>query len=315
MSTKGSVIFIDSVHKILFDGLTQDGWQCDWKVDCSQTEIESIIHEYEGAVIRSKFTFSKALLNKASRLKFIARSGSGLENIDIAYAQQKGIEVINSPEGNKDAVGEHALGMLLTLFNKLNQGDAEIRNYLWQREANRGLEIKGKTVGIIGFGQMGSAFAQRLSGFDCNIIAHDKYKTSFGDSLVTEVDLKTLFNQADIVSLHLPLAEETHYYANSNFFTAFKKPFYLINTSRGNVVETKALVEAIKQKKVLGACLDVLEYESSSFQNELDANNQDLKFLLESNKTILSPHVAGWTVESFQKLSEVLLEKVRVSFN
>ncbi|MDA7730355.1 2-hydroxyacid dehydrogenase [Salibacteraceae bacterium] len=315
MPQKGKVLFIDSVHPILKYGLEKDGWQCDWCVDDSKDEIISKIGNYDGVVIRSKFPMNKEMIDLSIKLKFIARSGAGLENIDVKYAESKGIKIFNSPEGNRDAVGEQALGMLLSLFQKLNHADAQVRKGIWDREGNRGIELKGKTVGIIGFGNMGKAFAQRLSGFECTVVAYDKYVSGFGNEHVKEVSLEELQEQSDVISFHTPLTDETHYYFNSNFIESCKKPFYLINTSRGKVIETKALVKGMEAGKIAGSCLDVLEYESSAFENNFQNNMPEpMQFLIQSDKVILSPHVAGWTIESYEKLSLFLLEKVRAHF-
>jgi len=315
MPYKGKVLFIDSVHSILKEGLEQDGWQWDWCVNDSIEEIKSKIGEYDGVVIRSKFPMNREIIDLSTKLKFIARSGAGLENIDLDYAQSKGIKIFNSPEGNRDAVGEQALGMLLNLFQKLNQADAQVRKGIWDREGNRGIELKGKTVGIIGFGNMGRALAQRLQGFECEVLAYDKYVQGFGNEQVREVDLAELQEKADVISFHTPLTEETHYYFNAAFIDNCKKPFYLINTARGKVVETAALAKGLESEKVAGACLDVLEYESSSFESTLEGElPAPLEYLLKSNKTLLTPHVAGWTTESYEKLSLFLLEKIRANF-
>ncbi|MEX2379901.1 MAG: NAD(P)-dependent oxidoreductase, partial [Vicingaceae bacterium] len=266
---------------------------------------------YEGAVIRSKFKFDREVFDVAPHLKWIARSGAGMENIDTELAEKRGVKCFNSPEGNRDAVAEHSIGMLLTLFNQLIQADAEVRMGEWNREKNRGIELKGKTVGILGYGFMGGAFAKRLKGFDVNVIAYDKYKSGFGNDFVQEVDLPTLFDQSDVLSLHLPLTEETTFMVNANFINRFKKPIYLINTARGKNVKTADLVTALKSGRVLGACLDVLEYEKTSFESlKTDELTEDFQYLRTSNKVILSPHVAGWTQESYVKLSTVLAEKI-----
>ena len=315
MPQKGKVLFIDSVHSILRAGLEQDGWECDWCVDDSVAEIKSIIGEYNGVVIRSKFPMNREIIDLSTKLKFIARSGAGLENIDLDYAQFKGIKIFNSPEGNRDAVGEQSLGMLLNLFQKLNQADAQVRKGIWDRVGNRGIELKGKTVGVIGFGNMGRAFAQRLQGFECEVIAYDKYVQGFGNDQVREVGLAELQEKSDVISFHTPLTEETHYYFNAPFIENCKKSFYLINTARGKVVETAALVQGLESGKVEGACLDVIEYESSSFENILERNvPEPFEYLLQSDKVLLTPHVAGWTAESYEKLSLFLLEKIRANF-
>ncbi len=310
------VLFLDTVHPILEKRLTALGYECRFDLTSSKQEIEEKIASYFGVVIRSRITLDQKFLNQATNLKFIARSGAGLENIDVVDAQQKGIKVFNSPEGNRDAVGEHAIGMLLVLFNQLKKGDAEVRQGIWDREGNRGIELAGKTVGIIGFGNMGSAFAKKLSGFDCKIIAHDKYKKGFGNSFVTEVDLPTIFKETDILSIHLPLSAETFHYVDEAFIFNFKKPFYLINTARGSNVCLADLVKSLKNNKILGACLDVLEYETKSFET-INSKNlpADFNFLAQSDKVVLSPHVAGWTEESYIKLSTFLADKIEQNFS
>jgi D-3-phosphoglycerate dehydrogenase len=250
-------------------------------------------------------------LEHAPNLKFIARSGAGMENIDEVYCAKRNIDLHNAPEGNRNAVGEHALGMLLALFNKLHTADAEVRNGKWDREGNRGVELDGKTVGLIGFGNNGSAFAKKLRGFDVEVLAYDKYKNGFGTEFVQEVELETLFEKADVLSFHIPQNEETIFFANDTFFNSFEQPIYLINLARGKIVQTSALVNAIKLNKVIGACLDVLEYEKASFESffeqDLDPN---FSYLLKSPNVILSPHVGGWTYESYFKLSNVLADKI-----
>ncbi|MBI2279850.1 MAG: hydroxyacid dehydrogenase [Bacteroidetes bacterium] len=309
------VLFIDSVHPVLEERLTKLGVVCEHDYQSPKAVIEAKISHYQGVVIRSRFTLDNTFLDAATSLKFIARSGAGLENIDVVYAEKKGIKVINSPEGNRDAVGEHAIGMLLMLFNQLKKGDAEVRKGIWDREGNRGLELSGKTVGIIGYGFMGSSLAKKLVGFDCKILAYDKYKTGFGSTQVQEVSLEQLKAESDIISIHLPLTEETQYYVNTDFINSCKKPFYLINTARGNHVKVADLVQGLKSGKILGACLDVLEYETKSF--ETISKNQlpeDFVYLTQSEKVILTPHVAGWTVESYVKLSSVLADKIEATF-
>tara|TARA_R110001592_G_scaffold344988_1_gene636615 strand:+ start:95 stop:1036 length:942 start_codon:yes stop_codon:yes gene_type:complete len=309
------ILFVDSVHPILEERLSASNCVLNFDYQSPKKEIETKINQYQGLVIRSRFPIDKQFLDLATNLKFIARSGAGLENIDVAYAEQKGITVFNSPEGNMDAVGEQAIGMLLMLFNQLKKGDAEVKNGIWDREGNRGVEIAEKTIGIIGYGNMGKAFAKKLSGFDCKVIAYDKYKTDFTNNFVQEVDLQTLQQESNVISIHLPLTEETKYYINDSFIATCKKPFYIINTARGNHVQTSALVNGLKSKKVLGACLDVLEYETKSFEtinsNELP---EDFKYLCSSSNVILSPHVAGWTKESYIKLSSFLADKIENTY-
>jgi D-3-phosphoglycerate dehydrogenase len=250
----------------------------------------------------------KELIDRAVNLKVIGRIGAGMDAIDTDYAEKKGIVCLNSPEGNRDAVGEHCLGLLLALFNKICIADSQVRKGLWLREDNRGLEIKGKTVGIIGYGNMGQSFAKRLSGFDCKVIAYDKYKTNYSDAFAQEVSLEEIFSQSDILSFHTPLTSETKYMFNKDFIQNFKKPFYLLNTSRGKVVNTKDLIEALNQGKILGAGLDVLEFEA--FSNELQDTPNELQDLFSRTNVVLTPHVAGWSVESNYKLSYYLAEKI-----
>lgn len=309
------VVFLDTVHEILAQRLNEAGFK---NVDCthySRDECFSEILDAEGIVIRSRFKLDADFLSLAPKLKFIARSGAGMENIDVAYCEKREIELINAPEGNRNAVGEHALGMLLSLMNKLHTADQEVRRGVWDREGNRGVELDGKTVGIIGFGNNGSAFAKKLRGFDVRVLAHDKYKTNFGNEFVQESSLEQIYFEADVVSFHIPQNEETIYFANDHFFQQFSKSVFLLNLSRGKIVETKALVSALRSEKVLGAGLDVLEYEKSSFENFFEQElNEDFRFLLNSEKIILSPHVGGWTHESYFKLSDVLADKILHSF-
>ena len=309
------VLFIDTVHPALAETLSKNGYQCIDAIQQSRANILAGITVVDGVVIRSKFKIDTEFLSAAKSLKFIARSGSGLENIDLSSAEERGIHVFNSPEGNRDAVGEQATGMLLSLFNNLNRADAEVRQGIWRREENRGLELKGKTVGIIGYGQMGSAFAQRLRGFECRVIAYDKYKTAYGTEEVEEVSLQHLMRYADVVSFHVPLTEETHYYLNHGFVNSMDHPFFLINTSRGKVVQTEAVVSGLKSGKIRGACLDVLEYEASSFEHiGKEELPEAFTFLTQAENVVLSPHIAGWTIESYEKLSTFLAEKILATF-
>ena len=305
------VLFIESVHEVLHQRLEAAGYACDCRYEATREELRAMAHEYSGVVVRSRIKIDKAFIDAATNLRFIARSGSGLENIDVAYAESKGIAVYNSPEGNRDAVGEHALGMLLMLMNNLRQADADVRAGLWPREENRGHEIAGKTVGIIGYGLMGSSLAEKLRGFGARVIAYDKYKSGFSNEYVSEATIIELKQQADIVSLHLPLNEETHYFANAEFFNSFVKPIYFINTARGKNTDTAALVEALKSGKVRGACIDVIEYEKASLEGlEKDPALTAMRDLIAMGNVVLSPHIAGWTHESYEKLSSVLAEKI-----
>lgn len=308
------VAFLDIIHPELKEGLGLLGFKCVDLSSVSEEKINSTISEYEGVVVRSRFPLDRDFLCKAKKLEFIARSGAGLENIDIAYCKENKIELFNAPEGNRNAVAEHALGMLLSLFNKLCQGNAEIRQGKWNRELNRGVELEGKTVGIIGFGNTGSAFAKKLRGFDVRILAYDKYRMGFGDSTVKEVGMEEVFEKADVVSLHIPQSSETISLVDSEFISSFRKSFYLLNLSRGRIVNSEALVKGLDENKILGACLDVLEYEKSSFEtlfSDVNSIPESFKYLIKSNKVLLSPHVGGWTVESYRKLSSVLLNKIK----
>ncbi len=305
-----NVLFVDSVHPILEDSLTKKGFNCINGTSWDRITIEHNLATIDGIVIRSRFTMDESLLKHAPNLKFIARSGAGMENIDVSYCQRRSITLLNAPEGNRVAVGEHALGMLLSLFNHLVKGNQEVRNGIWDREGNRGIELTRKTVGIIGYGNNGSAFAKVLKGFDCTVLAHDKYKTGFSDEFATESTLENIFENADVVSFHIPQNEETLFMGNTSFFKSFKKSFYLLNLSRGKIVKISDLLEAIENNKVLGAGLDVLEFESKSFEQFDTSSNLTLHSLYKNQKVLLSPHVGGWTTESYIKLSEVLAAKI-----
>ncbi len=309
------VLFLDSVHPLLESRLSANGFSCTSDLSCTYDEACQKIKDFDGLVIRGRIPIDAHFLAEANTLKFIARSGAGLENIDLKAAARENITVFNSPEGNMDAVGEHAIGMLLMLLNKLKAADTEVRKGAWNREQNRGLELAGKTVGIIGFGHMGSAFAKKLSGFDCTILAHDKYKSGYAPSYVRESSMAALQAHCDMISIHLPLSDETDYYVNSDFIAGFQKPFYLINTARGRHVETAALLDALESGAIKGACLDVLEFEKKTFEKlDFDALPADFKTLAKSDRVLLSPHVAGWTVESYEKLAAVLADKILAKF-
>jgi D-3-phosphoglycerate dehydrogenase / 2-oxoglutarate reductase len=305
------VLFIDSVHPLVMEGLTELGFECDFYPDYGRAEFLKVVDQYEGIIIRSKITIDKEVLDKALKLKFIGRVGAGMENIDVAYAGSLGVVCLNSPEGNRDAVGEHALGMLLSLLNNMNRADRQVRSGTWLREENRGCEIKGKTIGIIGYGNMGSAFAKRLKGFDADVISWDKYKTGYSDGNTRETTLEAIFEQADVLSLHVPLTEETTWMVDDAFLQQFKKNIWLINTARGKILRTADLVKNLISGKVSGAALDVLEYEDSSFETISGNLPPELIYLMDSDRVILTPHIAGWTKESNIKLATVLVEKIR----
>lgn len=310
---KGSILFIDSVHQILQDRLEESGWKCINGTQLTRSQILETIPAYSGIVIRSRIKIDTEFLNHATKLKFIARAGAGMENIDVARAQELNIVCINAPEGNRNAVAEHALGMLLALLNKLVTADQEVRNGIWKREENRGIEIEGKRVTIIGFGNTGSSFARKLTGFNCEIQVVDPYieidRKNFPG--IRQITLTEAMTNSDIVSLHVPLTAETQHLVNLDFVSKFKSPFYLINTSRGAVVSLKALVAGLQSGNVAGAALDVLELESSSFEKiENNQSTEAFQSLIKLPNVVLSPHVAGWSVESHRKISEVLADKI-----
>ena len=282
-----------------------------YQPEITRTEVLKILPDYDGLILRSKLTVDTEILDASKNLKFIARAGAGMDQIDVEQTKIRGIQLINASEGNADAVGEHTLGMLLNLLNKIRIGDLEVRNKIWLREENRGYEIKGKTVGIIGYGFMGKSFAKKLNSFECNIVAFDKFKTDISDGIVKEVTLNEIFETCDIVSLHFPLNKENKNCINFDFLNSFKKPFWLLNTARGEVLDTAALITLLKSGKILGAALDVLENEKLGSLNERQI--EEFNFLSLSNKVILTPHVAGWTYESYYKINKVLVEKIKNS--
>lgn len=310
--SKIKILHIDSNHPVMLKELNDAGFQNDTDFTSSKSEIEDKINQYHGIVIRSRFKIDKQFIDRATNLQFIARVGAGLESIDCDYATKKNITLIASPEGNANAVGEHAIGMLLSLFNKLNIAHADVQNGKWNREANRGLELEGKTIGIIGYGNMGKSFAKKLQGFDCEVLCFD-IKPNIGDANARQVSLSVLQQKSDVISLHTPWDTSTDKLVNSNFINTFSKPFWFINTARGNSVVTADLVAGLQSKKILGAALDVLEYENSSFEN-LFTNNQiqdSMQYLMQAKNVLLSPHIAGWTSESHIKLSEVIVLKIK----
>lgn len=282
------------------------GYTCDYHPDFKLSDALAVIADYEGLAIRSKFEVDKAFMDAAPNLRFITRAGAGIDNINGDYAAKKGIEIYNAPEGNSDAVGEHAVGMLLALMNKFNIGNIEVRDGKWLREENRGYELKGRTVGIIGYGHMGQSFARKLSGFEVSVIAYDKYKTGFSDQYAREVSMEEIVKHSDILSLHVPLTAETKYLADDEYFLHFKKPIFFINTSRGKTAKVRSVLNAIEQGKIIGATLDVLEVEKFPALGEQEWYAD----LCKTNKVILTPHVAGWTFESYRKISEVLAGKL-----
>ncbi|MDB5142496.1 MAG: phosphoglycerate dehydrogenase [Mucilaginibacter sp.] len=305
MNTK-KILIVDDIHPIFIEKAEALGYHCDYQPTIKPEQAFEIIGEYEGLVIRSKFLVDRKVIDISKNLRFMCRAGAGMDNIDEDYAREKGIMLINAPEGNMDAVGEHAVGLLLNLMNNINRSDAEIREGVWKREANRGYELKGKTVGIIGYGFMGKSFAHKLSGFGVNVIAYDKYKTSFSDQFAREASMEEIVKHADIISFHVPLTAETNGLVNEEYLFHFKKPIFLLNTSRGKVVKTQAVLNGIKDGKILGAGLDVLEVEKFPAL----AEQPWFEELRRSNKVILTPHVGGWTFDSYRRISEVMAEKL-----
>ena len=309
-----NILHLDTNHPLLINQLNDLGFTNDEDYIASKEIIEAKISHYDGIIIRSRFSIDQQFLDAATNLKFIGRVGAGLENIDVAYAKKKGVKLIAAPEGNRNAVGEHALGMLLTLFNKFHTADAEVRQGKWQREANRGLELDGKTVGIIGYGYMGKAFAKKLRGFDVDVLYYD-ILPNVGDANAKQVSLQELQEKADVLSLHTPQTPETQGMINANFINQFKKPFWFINTARGKSVVTSYLVEALKSGKILGAGLDVLEYEKSSFEDMFTSEMpKAFQYLIKADNVLLTPHIAGWTIESKEKLAQTIVDKIKAKF-
>ena len=305
---KGKILFIDSTHTELIIMLEEQGFICESFSNFSRDEYKKIVSGYVGIVIRSKVKLDEDFLQHCHGLKFIARVGAGMENIDVAYAEKCNIICLNAPEGNRDAVGEQALGMILALFNRIIVSDREVREGKWIREGNRGIELGNKTVGIIGYGNTGSAFAKKLAGFGVKVISYDKYKTDYSDNYVLESTMEKLFDECDIVSLHIPLTDETQDLVNNDFLESFRKNIYIVNTSRGKILNTADLVSALDRGKVIGACLDVIEYEGLSFE---DVNiPKEFKELIKNNNVILTPHIAGWTHESNHKMALTIARKI-----
>ena len=302
------ILFADSAHPLLSELLEEQGFQCD-HLDLDRHQALEILAQYDAVVIRSRFLFDREMLDAGTRLKCIGRVGAGMENIDVSYAESKGIACLNAPEGNRNAVAEQVLGMLLMLMNNLRRADAEVRQGIWRREANRGYEIEGKTVGIIGLGNNGSAFARVLRGFEAKVLAYDPYIQSTQLEHVELVEMKTIFEQADIVSLHVPLSEETRYLVNKDWLSRFSKPIWLANAARGKCLNTVDLLDALDSGKVWGAALDVLEFETLSFE-QADTQSAVLQRLIQHEKVVLSPHIAGWTHESNLKMARILATKM-----
>lgn len=302
-----SILIVDDLHPAFKQEAEALGYVVSDEPLFTREQTLAVIKDYEGLAVRTKFQVDRELIDASPKLKFIARAGAGMDNVDEAYAQSKGIACINAPEGNADAVAEHAIGMLLSLMNKLRQADQQVRAGIWDREGNRGWELKGKTVGIIGYGYMGQSFAQKLQGFGVEVIAYDKYKTGFSDNYAREVSMEEIVKFSDVLSLHLPLTRETRNLVDTEYLFHFRKPIFFLNTSRGEIVHTSAVLNAIADGKILGAGLDVLEVEKFPALAEQNWYAE----LAKNDKVVLSPHVAGWTFESYRKISEVLAEKLK----
>ncbi len=309
------ILHLDTNHPLLIEKFNELGFENVEEYTAPKPEVEKNIHLYDGLIIRSRFTIDKSFLDKAKNLKFIGRLGSGLENIDVDYARDKGIYLAAAPEGNRNAVGEHCLGFLLALFNNLTKANSEVKRGKWDREGNRGIELDGKTVGIVGYGNTGKAFAKKLSGFDVEVICYDIIG-GVSDENARQVGIMELEQKSDIISLHVPQTPETQGMINTEFIDAFQKPFWLLNTARGKCLVTEDLVTALKAGKILGAGLDVLEYEKSSFEDMFSQENlpDAFQFLVDAENVILSPHVAGWTIESKEKLARTIVDKIKARF-
>lgn len=307
------VLHVDINHPLIIEQFSELGFQNDEDYTSSKEQIEDKIAKYDGLIIRSRFTIDANFLDKAKNLKFIGRLGAGLENIDTKYAKSLGIFLAAAPEGNRNAVGEHTLGMLLSLFNKLNKADREVRSGKWDREGNRGVELEGKVVGIIGYGNMGKAFAKKLKGFDVEEVVCYDIQGGVEDENARQVGIIEFQTRVDVVSLHVPQTEKTIGMIHSEFLEKFQNPIWIINTARGKCIKTADLAGALKSGKVLGAGLDVLEYEKASFENMFSEGNlpDAFQYLINSDQVILSPHVAGWTVESKIKLAQTIVDKIK----
>jgi D-3-phosphoglycerate dehydrogenase len=302
------ILIADSMHSSLFNMLEEKGWEYAYHPEYRREDIKVALSEYDGLVIRSKTFLDREMLANASKLRFIARAGAGLDLIDLAVANEMNIQVFHAGTGNRDAVAEHALGMLLALFNNILKADREVRNGTWDREGNRGVELMNKTVGIIGYGNNGTATAKRLSGLGCRVLAYDKYRDHYGDNFAEESSVEQIMAEADILSLHIPLTEISRYWIDENFIEQFAKPFYLINLSRGEIVKLEAVVNGLQTGKMLGACLDVLENEKIAKLTPKQQTSFD--YLCSSDKVVLTPHIGGWTHESYVRINKVLVEQI-----
>lgn len=311
MLHKNKVLIIDEMHPSIIPLLEMEGFEVDYVPDIKRDQILEVVAAYTGLIIRSKTPMDSALLAHASNLKFIGRAGAGLDQIDLTYLEEKNIKIFNAPEGNRDAVGEHAIGGLLALFNHINKADLEVRKGIWDREGNRGEELAGKTVGIFGYGNMGQVFARKLLGFDVKILAYDKYKNDFGSDVVEACSFEKIQLEADLLSIHVPLTEETRNYFTLDLLKGFSKPIYLINTARGEVISFETLNLAFNEGILRGAVLDVLENEK--FENFSAIQKDEFEKLVARDNVLFSPHIAGWTFQSYEKINQVLVEKIKMS--
>lgn len=309
MKKNKDILIIDPVHPVLIEQLAETGWNCFYFPDIEKEEVKEKISGMTGLVVRTKMQIDKEIMEAGKKLQFIARAGAGMDNIDVDFAVSKNIQLLNAPEGNADAVGEHVVGMILSLLRKINSSSYEVKNKIWLREENRGLELNGKTFAIIGYGNMGKSTAQKLKGFGLRIIAYDKYLKNFGNESVEEVPLETIYETADLVSLHLPLTDETNYLVNHDFIAHFKRPFFLINTSRGKILKTVDVLRELESGKIKGLCLDVLENEK--LQTLFGEDKMIFEKLTNNPHVIITPHIGGWTMESYYKISRVLAQKIK----
>ncbi|MGL1885801.1 MAG: NAD(P)-binding domain-containing protein [Reichenbachiella sp.] len=302
------ILIIDDIHDYIIGSLSMLGYQLDYRPGIAREKIQTIDHQYVGLIVRSNTRIDEDLLANQKKLKFVARAGAGLDQLDMKYLESRDIQVINAGEGNRDALGEHVIGMLLSLSNNLRRSDLQVRDYTWKREENRGFEIGGKTVGLLGYGHMGSAVAEKLAGFGCRVIAYDKYKSKFSDLYVEQVDMGDIFEQADIFSLHVPLTKETRGLVDADYLSKFKKDIIFVNAARGEVVNTQALLDAIDAGAITHAALDVLENEKMKTLTEEQKRIYDQLFA--KDNVLFSPHIGGWSFESYKNISKVLANKI-----
>lgn len=302
-------LIVDQMHESIFPMLKEIGWEVDYRPEVSRDEIKTIHHQFTGLIVRGKTRIDHDLLGDHPTIRFVGRAGAGVDNLDLEYLSGKNIHVIHAAEGNRDAVGEHTIGILLSLIRNITKADREVRSMIWKREENRGIEIMDKTVGIIGYGNMGRAFAKRLSGFGCKVLAYDKYKTNYSDLYAEEAQPERIFNDVDILSLHIPLTSETRKMVNRGYLNRFSKNIVLINTSRGEIIEQHDLIGLLESGKVKGAALDVLENEK--FESMPSSDRQIMNKLIQHTNVIFTPHIAGWTLESHLKINVALRDKIR----